>query len=287
MKTFVLFALAGLGLVVLYIGYALFTPVEIGFLASLYCLATAPILAGIGGYIGLLVRDFTLPDVILTRGLEDTFNKRVFWMMGPQCIGAFLGFALMVLGHNALFGPSPAARTQELAKQVARAAAVRQSQQDEAAFAAIPPRVTTEPHAAAAPPEATGLTDQNATAEVDAATVRAVEGIASPSDANFQSVAMSEPATAPAVTVLPSFDCNAARSTIEHMICADPTLAELDARMAADYADALRAFNDDTVLIASQKYWLEGRDACSDADCVAREYRFRLGDIANHMKHPY
>ena len=46
-------------------------------------------------------------------------------------------------------------------------------------------------------------------------------------------------APAHAQNVLPSFDCAKASTTLEHAICADDTLAKIDADLAAIYAEAL------------------------------------------------
>src|SRR5258708_1898888 len=58
----------------------------------------------------------------------------------------------------------------------------------------------------------------------------------------------------------PSFDCRAARSSIERAICADPSLAEWDSRMGQLYQQALRLAKDRPSLLESQQLWLTQRD---------------------------
>ena len=37
-------------------------------------------------------RRFVIPDAYFTSGAVDSFKKKIFWMIGPQCIGGFIGF---------------------------------------------------------------------------------------------------------------------------------------------------------------------------------------------------
>lgn len=62
-----------------------------GFFATIAIFFISFILGAIGWIIAAWVRRFTHPDVIFTQGLADTFFKRLFWLMGPQMIGIFLG----------------------------------------------------------------------------------------------------------------------------------------------------------------------------------------------------
>ena len=47
---------------------------------------------GVGMCIGEWFRRFTHPDWISTSGAVETFKAKVFWLMGPQAIGALIGF---------------------------------------------------------------------------------------------------------------------------------------------------------------------------------------------------
>ncbi len=94
----------------------------------------------------------------------------------------------------------------------------------------------------------------------------------------------------------PSFDCSAAQSKAEQMVCADPKLAALDRRLSEVYSaatDALdrldsgseQALNE---LHALQRGWIKGRDDCWKAKdaraCVEAAYLRREGElVARYM----
>ncbi|MGF1553281.1 MAG: MliC family protein [Paracoccaceae bacterium] len=89
----------------------------------------------------------------------------------------------------------------------------------------------------------------------------------------------------PPVAMEVSFDCAAARSTAEQLVCSDADLAALDRELARLYALAI----DDTegegrrALRAVQRGWVKGRDDCwkgaDPAECVADAYALRLHEI--------
>jgi uncharacterized protein len=58
----------------------------------------------------------------------------------------------------------------------------------------------------------------------------------------------------------PSFDCQAARTSIERAICSDTTLSEWDARMGAALQNASRASKDRQPVLQSQQLRLRQRD---------------------------
>jgi hypothetical protein len=66
--------------------------IHIGFFGCLSLLISGTIFTTIGVVIGDVFRRFALPDAYLTTGAVDTFKKKIFWMIGPQCIGWFIGF---------------------------------------------------------------------------------------------------------------------------------------------------------------------------------------------------
>jgi len=69
----------------------------------------------------------------------------------------------------------------------------------------------------------------------------------------------------------PSFDCAKTSHPVEHAICADPVLAELD---AAPNKDALRS---------GQRQWLKQRRQCAQRADISRyferHYRERLSQL--------
>ena len=58
-------------------------------------LIVAPIITAFGSFSGRKFRDFTKPDFIVTSGVFDTFKTKIFWKIGPQFIGWFIGAMLV------------------------------------------------------------------------------------------------------------------------------------------------------------------------------------------------
>lgn len=89
----------------------------------------------------------------------------------------------------------------------------------------------------------------------------------------------------------PAFDCAAAQSDAEKLICKDADLAALDRRLSDRFADASRVAAGLSVgadaatkdLRATQRGWISGRDDCwKEPDlgaCVRREYLSREAEL--------
>jgi uncharacterized protein len=78
---------------------------------------------------------------------------------------------------------------------------------------------------------------------------------------------------APAQAV--SFDCAKAQSKVEHLVCDNPTLSELDSKLGQDYQDVLSKANDEQKqrVIVEQKHWLKHtRDVCETETCLKHAY---------------
>lgn len=93
------------------------------------------------------------------------------------------------------------------------------------------------------------------------------------------SAAAPAPAKA-AADVKPSFDCAAAASEAEKLVCKDPELAALDRRLAEVFARAKAAPGADQArLAAEQRGWVKGRDECwksvERSRCVSEAYLTR------------
>lgn len=73
-----------------------------------------------------------------------------------------------------------------------------------------------------------------------------------------------------------SFDCAKASTQVERVICSDPTLSDLDMRVAQAYRAA--AGGQDAVAIRTeQRQWLsEVRSKCTDVRCLTEAYNARL-----------
>ncbi len=90
----------------------------------------------------------------------------------------------------------------------------------------------------------------------------------------------------PGQRISPSFDCAAANSAAERVICANNQLASLDRALGAEYEMAVRNITSPAVggsvadVLAfkkEQRTWLRDRDACrGDEDCLFAAYQSRL-----------
>lgn len=80
----------------------------------------------------------------------------------------------------------------------------------------------------------------------------------------------------------PSFDCAKARGWVEHTVCAETAISDLDRRIAELYAARLRS-GDEAAVREAQRSWARGRGACekqADATaCLTRSYRQRLAEL--------
>lgn len=72
------------------------------------------------------------------------------------------------------------------------------------------------------------------------------------------------------------FDCTKAASAVEKTICSEPTLNELDERLAESYAKASRRCPSGEVKAGQQRWLAEVRNRCRNAACLASAYRERL-----------
>ena len=89
------------------------------------------------------------------------------------------------------------------------------------------------------------------------------------------------------LTQTPSYDCRAARSSIERAICADPTLSESDAQMGRVFQQTLRLAKNRQFFLDSQRVWLSQRDSICGAladnviwSCVLEMTKARTASLA-------
>jgi uncharacterized protein len=88
----------------------------------------------------------------------------------------------------------------------------------------------------------------------------------------------------PAPTVSASFDCKAAQSSAEKMICADAEIADSDRRMGMLFAELQRELPDKKKEAREeQRKWLKERDACDESSCLRNAYDSRIGEILSAM----
>jgi hypothetical protein len=79
-------------IMVIYAVGAIFSPkFHYGFFGVVILFVAGTLFTTIGVIIGEKFRDFTMPDTISASGAGDMFTKKLFWKMGPQAIGWFIG----------------------------------------------------------------------------------------------------------------------------------------------------------------------------------------------------
>jgi len=88
-----------------------------------------------------------------------------------------------------------------------------------------------------------------------------------------------------------SFDCNKARTPVEHLICSDQELSSDDDILASLYKAGVSKTHADPNLVRAQRQWLAERDACSVdpvkmRDCVMESYLGRGDALNRYGSHP-
>lgn len=96
-----------------------------------------------------------------------------------------------------------------------------------------------------------------------------------------------------AMTAVPaqaaSFDCTRAATAVEHMICGNPEISDLDSAMAKAYTsfhDGLSDIVDDQfadLVRQSQRDWLHQRDECQTDACLITAYQDRLAALQGRV----
>lgn len=76
----------------------------------------------------------------------------------------------------------------------------------------------------------------------------------------------------------PSFNCSRARTRVEHLICGDAYLSQLDRRMASAYTAFQRRISatERTRLRQDQRLWLADRNRCTTVECLIATYEDRI-----------
>lgn len=88
----VLYAVVCTAIVAVATGAAIFSPkVQLGFFGYIVLFVSGSIFTTIGALAGDALRRLAMPDFYVTRGFADSIKTRIFWAIGPQAIGWFLG----------------------------------------------------------------------------------------------------------------------------------------------------------------------------------------------------
>lgn len=104
MKTYIHYLLASFGLSLILTITRIASKTEpLSLLEQIYFFVATGFFVGSFAYLGKLVRDFVMPDAIVTTSAVDSFKQKLFWAIGPQVIGAVIGFMATQGLHNNLF----------------------------------------------------------------------------------------------------------------------------------------------------------------------------------------
>jgi uncharacterized protein len=76
-----------------------------------------------------------------------------------------------------------------------------------------------------------------------------------------------------------SFDCEAARSHPDILVCSSPELSRLDEDVDRHYRRAVREARAPLQILREQRDWLRQRDACPNPDCLRQVYSQRLSAL--------
>jgi serine/threonine protein kinase/uncharacterized protein YecT (DUF1311 family) len=80
-------------------------------------------------------------------------------------------------------------------------------------------------------------------------------------------------------TLRTSFNCGAAKSNAERIVCSDNQLATLDVKVAELYQLGLRSVADTNAFRGEQQAWLEQRNECSNRACLTESYGERIKEL--------
>ncbi len=83
------------------------------------------------------------------------------------------------------------------------------------------------------------------------------------------------------------FDCKKASNFIEHTICNDKQLSDLDSQLTIIYRNAIRPENKSRLLL-EQRTWLKTkRNLCQDSTCLKEAYTLRIDELSkNQLQKP-
>jgi len=77
-----------------------------------------------------------------------------------------------------------------------------------------------------------------------------------------------------------SFDCNKARTFVEHTICDDKTISELDDKLLKVYNQAKDKYEDENLLKKEERAWLKNkRNLCKKTSCLKKVYTDRINEL--------
>ena len=234
--------------------------------------------------VGNWFRKFILPDSYFSYGTRDAFNKKIFWLVGPQWSCLSTTFLVLVLAPFAIFS-SDKNNTQETKNTTSNAQII-----------GTQPMLTVTPQVVKNDlPE----TLAPILPDVEVKNTSSLPGEIITADTNLDtkdvinkyeivSVAVpgpNVPVAVPAsvdVAWSPSFDCSKVTTGQERLICGSKELSEFDVKLSLIYRQALERAPNKDLLRTSQREWRKfKRDACSDAECIRASYKSRIDEVTS------
>jgi uncharacterized protein len=79
-----------------------------------------------------------------------------------------------------------------------------------------------------------------------------------------------------------SFDCRAATTAVERMICADSHLSAQDERLASAYRNAIQNAAEAKTVLTEQRQWLRQLSRCPDVSCIAAAQETRISALESN-----
>lgn len=83
-----------------------------------------------------------------------------------------------------------------------------------------------------------------------------------------------------------SFDCRKAKLFVEHAICDNQDLSNLDDELRMQYDSALTDNKNPALFKKQQMQWLKQRDTCQTVDCVKKSYKQRINALNKYNNNP-
>ena len=234
--------------------------------------------------VGNWFRRFILPDSYFTYGTSDAFNKKIFWLVGPQWSCFTSAFLILVLLPFLVF-------LKDIDKNKRNNTLSSNTQVIETQpMLTVTPQVVKNDLPETLAPILTDVEVKN-TSSLPAEIITADTKLETKDVINkseIVSVAVpgpNVPVAVPAsvdVAWSPSFDCAKVTTGQERLICGSKELSEFDVKLSLIYRQALERAPNKDLLRTSQREWRKfKRDACSDVECILASYKSRIDEITS------
>ena len=96
---------------------------------------------------------------------------------------------------------------------------------------------------------------------------------------NFRLFLVGSILASPLLAAAASFDCTKAGTEIEKSICTNEVLSKLDDELASSYRSAKASSVNPDKLLADQRIWIRGRNACKNDECLKNSYNLRIDQL--------